>query len=117
MPDDALPLHSTANHESRHVGQVEQGDAEGIALPDEAGTLVGRINKQHPTLDGWLIRHDADHLAVQKRKARHQFRGKQRLDLEEGVFVHDRLDDRMNVVACCLLRRYKIINEGSLRIE
>jgi len=50
VADDALALDRLADHEARHVGQEEQRDREGVAQPDEARRLVGRVDEEDAAL-------------------------------------------------------------------
>src|SRR2546430_13516541 len=40
VADDPGPFDLAADHEARHVGEVDEGDVEGVAEPDESRRLV-----------------------------------------------------------------------------
>ena len=75
VTDDPLALDGGADHESGHVGEKEQGDAERVARLDEARRLVGAVDEQHAALDLRLVGDDADRPAVQPPVADDQFLG------------------------------------------
>ena len=52
-----------------HVGQEQQRHVEGVAGPDEARRLVGRVDEQHAALVLGLVGDDPDGAAVQARVA------------------------------------------------
>ena len=70
VADDALALDLGADHEAGHVGQEHQRQVEGVAQPDEAGALVGRVDEQHAALLHRVVGHDADGMAVEAGEAR-----------------------------------------------
>ena len=57
MADDPPVLLPDSGQEAGHVLQHDQRDVEGVTESDEAGTLVRRIDIQHPGQDRRLIGH------------------------------------------------------------
>ena len=95
--DDALALDLGADHEAGHVGQEQQRDVEGVAGPDEAGRLVGRVDEQDAAALLGLVGDDPDRAAVEPRVADDQLLRPALLHLEEGAGVHQR---RRSARAC-----------------
>ena len=69
VADDAGLLLGDARQVARHVGEGDDGDAEGVAEAHEAGGLVAGIAVQHPGHVPRLVGDDAHRLAAQAGQA------------------------------------------------
>ena len=105
VADDALALDLGPDHEPGHVGQEHQRQVEGVAQPDEAGHLVGRVDEQHPALDHRLVGDDADGPALDPAQAADHLGGELALDLEEALLVDHGRDQRVDVERLRLVGR------------
>src|SRR5215212_8312462 len=103
--DDPLALDLRADHEARHIGEEQQRHVEGVAGPDEARGLVRGVHEQNAATLLRLVRDDADHPALETRVAHDQLLGPAFLHLEEGLRVHERVDQLAHVERLVLVRR------------
>ncbi len=98
VADDAPPLLLGAGQEPRDVLEGHDGDVEGVARPDEAGTLLAAGDVERAGQRHGLVGHHADDVAVQPGVADDDVGGPVLLDLEELLVVHDARDDLAHVV-------------------
>ena len=97
MADDALALHLGADHESGNVGEIEDGNAKGIAEPDEARRLVGAVDEEHGALVLGLAGDDADRPPFDAGEGGDDFGSEELLDLEERAGVDQLGDEQLHV--------------------
>ena len=69
VADDAGLLLGDARQVARHVGEGDDGNAEGVAETHEAGGLIAGIAIQHAGHVAWLVGDDAHRLAAQPGQA------------------------------------------------
>ena len=105
VADDALALDLGPDREPGHVGQEHQRQVEGVAQPDEAGHLVGRVDEQHPALDRRLVGDDPDGPTLDPAQAIDDLGGELALDLEEALLVDHGRDQRVDVERLRLVGR------------
>ena len=99
VADDAGLLLGDARQVARHVGEGDDGDAEGVAEAHEAGGLVAGIAVQHPGHVPRLVGDDAHRLAAQAGQADDDGLGEVGLQLHERAHVEYAGDDFGDVVA------------------
>src|SRR5438128_10209526 len=109
-PDDSLALHLRPDHEARHVGQIQERHAEGVAQPDETGRLVRAVDEEHAALVLRLAGDDPDRLPVDAGEAGDHLRREQLLDLEQAVRVHQLADERAHLEELVLIGRDQLLD-------
>ena len=109
MPDDALLLHLRADHEARHVHQVDERDIEGIAHPHEPGRLVRGVRVEDAALLHRLVGNHADGTTGSAGEPDDDVLRPSRLDLEPRIGVEHRLDDLSHVVGRAGVGRHDLV--------
>jgi hypothetical protein len=116
VADDPLALDLGADHEAGDVGEEQQGNVEGVAVPDEAGGLVGGVREQDAALVLGLVGDDADRAAVQAGEADDELLRPARVDLQEGALVDQALDQPLDVEGLVLVGRDQPADRETLGI-
>src|SRR5215467_7085291 len=115
VTDDPRPFHLGPHHEAGDVGEIDEGDVEGVAQPDEARGLVRGVDHEDATLDLGLVGHDAHGAAADAREAGDDLLSEEPLDLEERACVDDAVDELVHVEPLALIVRHDLFHRPSRR--
>ena len=98
MPNDASFFLSDTGHETGHIHQGHQGDAERVAEADEARGFVRGVHVDGAREPVGLIGHEAHRAPIQATEAGDHVAREARLHLEEVAVIRQLLDDVHHVV-------------------
>ena len=98
VTDDPIVLLVNAREESRNIDKCDEGNVEGIAEPDEAGSFLRGFNVEGASQVGGLVADNPDCVAVHPRKADQHVLGEMFVHFEELAVVDDGLDDVDHVI-------------------
>ena len=87
-----------AGQEAGHVNEGHERNVEAVAEADEARGLARGVAVKYPCQHQGLIGDNADGAPLDAGEADHDVSGEGRLDLEEVAFVHDLMDQLLDVV-------------------
>src|SRR6185437_7511444 len=96
--DDAAVFLLDAWQEARNVLKGDDGDVEAVAEADEARALIRRVDVEHASQHGRLLRDDADRTAIHAGEADDDVARPLRMNLEKAATVDHRLDDQLHVI-------------------
>ncbi len=98
MEDYAVVLLSCAGKEARNINKRHQGNVEGVAEANEAGTLARCVAVEHACEVLGLVCHDAYCLSVEAGEAHDEVLGVVALYFEELAVVDNGTDYLVHVV-------------------
>ena len=116
VADDPAPLLLGSGKEAGHVDEGDERDVEGVAGPDEAGGLRGRVDVEHPGERLRLVPDDPDRVARQPCEAADDVLGEALLDLQELTVVDDLRDHLLDVVGLRRAVRDEGVELGRLAV-
>src|SRR2546422_11175095 len=88
-------------------------DIEGVAEPDEARGLVGRVDHQHAALDLRLVGDDAHHASVDAREPDDDLAREQLFHLEPRAGIDHAIDDLVHVKPLALIVRDDLVDRAT----
>jgi hypothetical protein len=98
VADDAAEFLAGSGQKARHIFEGEQGNIEGVAEADEAGSLDRGVDIETPGQKRRLVGDNADRAAVHAGEADHHIARPVLVHLEEFAVVHHPADHLLNIV-------------------